>query len=139
MGDDGDEGRGGRAAEQHDAGAKGTEAAQEGNAGQGGDAAQDDERWLVVKGRRWRRTDPALPVDMVERLKSHLGRGRSGVGAAKRRGDDAAVAEARTRVGLAKHGLGERGPRWWEEPEEARLQRAREALTDLDALDESGT
>ncbi|PPF76420.1 biopolymer transporter Tol [Pseudoclavibacter sp. Z016] len=94
---------------------------------------------MVVKGRRWRRTDPALPVDMVERLKSHLGRGRSGVGAAKCRGDDAAVAEARTRVGLAKHGLGERGPRWWEEPEEARLQRAREALTDLDALDESGT
>ncbi|MBF4548770.1 biopolymer transporter Tol [Pseudoclavibacter sp. VKM Ac-2888] len=94
---------------------------------------------MVVKGRRWRRTDPALPVDMVERLKSHLGRGRSGVGAAKRRGDDAAVAEARTRVGLAKHGLGERGPRWWDEPEEVRLQRAREALTDLDALDESGT
>ncbi|NYF13980.1 hypothetical protein HDC34_002274 [Pseudoclavibacter sp. JAI123] len=100
-----------------------------------GDEYSDEERWLVVKGRRWRRTDPSLPTDVVERLKSHLGRGRSGVGAAKRRGDDSAVAASRKRVGLAKHGLGERGPRWWEEPEAARLERAREALAELDELD----
>lgn len=99
------------------------------------DTSLDDERWLVVKGRRWRRTDPSLPADVVERLTSHLGRGRSGVGAAKRRGDDAAVAAARTRVGLAKHGLGERGPRWWEEPLDARLARAQAALAELDELD----
>ncbi|PPF44955.1 biopolymer transporter Tol [Pseudoclavibacter sp. AY1F1] len=95
----------------------------------------DDERWLIVKGRRWRRTDPSLPAELVERLKSHLGRARSGVGAAKRRGDEEAVAASRKRVGLAKHGLGERGPRWWEEPEAARLERARTALAELDALD----
>lgn len=96
----------------------------------------DDERWLVVGGRRWPRTDPSLPADVVAALESHLGRGRSGVGAAKRGGDDDAVAAARQRVGLAKHGLGERGPRWWDEPEDARLERAREALRELDALDD---
>jgi hypothetical protein len=95
----------------------------------------DDERWLVVKGRRWRRTDPSLPTDVVEALTSHLGRGRSGVRVAKKDGDDDAVAAARRRVGLAKAGLGERGPRWWDEPEDARLSRARDALDQLDALD----
>lgn len=97
--------------------------------------AVDDERWLVINGRRWRRTDPSLPTDVVDALKSHLGRGRSGVGRAKRAGDGDAVAAARQRVGLAKHGLGERGPYWWEEPESARVERARSALRDLDALD----
>ena len=94
------------------------------------------EHWLVVNGRRWRRTDPSLPDDLVEALKSHLGRGRSGVRSAKRAGDDDAVAAARKRNGLAKHGLGERGPAWWDEPEEARLARALDALSELDAIDD---
>ncbi|MDO9395324.1 MAG: biopolymer transporter Tol, partial [Herbiconiux sp.] len=68
-------------------------------------SSADDERWLVVGGRRWRRTDPALPADLVEALTSQLGRGRSGVRTAKRAGDEAGVAAARRRVGLAKHGL----------------------------------
>lgn len=95
----------------------------------------NDERWLVVNGRRWRRTDPSLPADLVERLKSHLGRGRSGVRTAKQNDDADAVTAARERVGLAKHGLGERGPRWWDEPEADRLRRAQEALAALDELD----
>lgn len=103
------------------------------------DAATDAERWLVVGG-RWRRTDPSLPADLVEALTSHLGRGRSGVRVAKRAAPDGgadadAVAAARHRVGLAKLGLGERGPRWWERPDADRLAQAREALRDLDALD----
>lgn len=97
--------------------------------------ATDDERWLVVNGRRWRRTDPSLPEDVVAALKSHLGRGRSGVRTAKKDADDDAVAAARKRVGLAKHGLGERGPYWWEDAPAERLTRAREALEQLDALD----
>lgn len=95
----------------------------------------DDERWLVVNGRRWRRTDPCLPEDVAAALRSHLGRGRSAVGAGKRSGDDERVADARRRVGLAKHGLGERGPRWWEDPEAERIERARAALRELEALD----
>ncbi|SKC67758.1 biopolymer transporter Tol [Okibacterium fritillariae] len=98
--------------------------------------ATDDERWLVVNGRRWRRTDPSLPEDVVAALKSHLGRGRSGVRTAKKDADDDAVAAARKRVGLAKHGLGERGPYWWDDTPADRLARAREALAALDALDE---
>jgi hypothetical protein len=98
-------------------------------------AAADNERWMVIGGRRWRRTDPCLPDDLVEALKSHLGRGRSGVRTAKRADDPDAVAAARRRVGLAKAGLGERGPYWWDTPEADRIARARHALTDLDELD----
>ncbi|KQY58190.1 biopolymer transporter Tol [Aeromicrobium sp. Root495] len=100
------------------------------------DDPHDDERWLVVDGRRWRRTDPSLPDDVVEALKAHLGRGRSGVRTAKRSGDDAAVSRARERVGLAKRGLGERGERWWDRSEQERLDQARSALAELEALDE---
>lgn len=95
----------------------------------------DDERWLVVDGRRWRRTDPSLPDDVAAALRSHLGRGRSGVRVATRADDDSAIAAARHRVGLAKHGLGERGPYWWEEQESDRLARARAALAELENLD----
>lgn len=98
--------------------------------------ADDDERWLIVDGRRWRRTDPSLPADLVAALTSHLGRGRSGVRVAKKNDDADAVADARRRVGIAKHGLGERGERWWDMTLDARLSRAREALEELDALDE---
>lgn len=101
-------------------------------------APTDDERWIVVDGRRWRRTDPLLPREVEEALRSHLGRARSAVGVASRRGDTDAVAAARRRVGLAKHGLGERGPAWWDEPETDRIRRAREALDELEELDRSG-
>lgn len=93
--------------------------------------ADEDERWLVVDGRRWRRTDPALPDDIVAELRSHLGRARNAVKLARRAEDADALADARRRVGLAKHGLGERGPRWWESEVADRLARARDALRDL--------
>ncbi len=95
------------------------------------DGPTADGFWLVVHGRRWRRTDPELPDDVAAALRSHLGTARATVGAAGRRGDEAAVAAARERVGLAKDGLGERGPKWWEEPVEDRIARAREALERL--------
>ena len=93
----------------------------------------DEERYLVVDGRRWRRQDPSLPEDVAARLRSHLGRGRSAVGRLTRAGED--PAPARRRVGLAKHGLGERGTPWWEQSEEERIQRWQDALAELDALD----
>lgn len=92
----------------------------------------DEEKWLVVDGRRWRRTDPAIPDDVLERLKSHLGRGRSGVRTAE---DEAERAATRHRTHLAKVGLGERGTAWWEQTDSQRRERWESALRELDALD----
>jgi hypothetical protein len=97
------------------------------------DSPTDDERWLVVDGRRWRRTDPAIPEDELARLKSHLGRGRSGVRTAR---GDVELAATRRRTQLAKVGLGERGPRWWEQTEAERRERWESALDELDAHDD---
>lgn len=94
----------------------------------------DDERWLVVDGRRWRRQDPALPAEAAEQLLSHLGRGRSAVRAMKRSGED--PSPARRRVDLAKHGLGERGTPWWEQTAPERQARWQDALARLEQLDE---
>jgi hypothetical protein len=92
----------------------------------------DDGRYVVVDGRRWRTADPALPADVRERLLHHLGVGRSGVRTAGRAGDDAAVAAARARVQLAKTGLGERGPAWWDQDDDARRERWETALRELE-------
>jgi hypothetical protein len=92
----------------------------------------DDGRYVVVDGRRWRTADPALPDDVRERLLHHLGVGRSGVRTAKKAGDDAAVAASRARVQLAKTGLGERGPAWWDQSDAEREERWESALRDLD-------
>ncbi len=90
------------------------------------------DRWMVIDGRRWRRSDPSLPPPLVEALRSHLGRARSAVRLAKRDADDAALAAARRRVGLAKHGLGERGEPWWERAEADRRAAAEDALAELE-------
>lgn len=91
----------------------------------------DDEKWMVIRGRRWRRTDPDLPAEVVEELKSHLGKARSGVRAAKKSGDEDELRAVRNRVNTAKHGLGERGDYWWEMSVEDRRRRADEALDRL--------
>lgn len=96
------------------------------------DGPEDPERWLVIDGRRWRRSDPSLPEEVAAALKSHLGRARSGVRVAKRAGDESALLAARARVGIAKAGLGERGPLWWESDVESRIARAHEALVRLE-------
>lgn len=96
------------------------------------DSPTDDEKWLVVDGRRWRRTDPSIPADELARLKSHLGRGRSGVRTAV---SDAELEATRHRTQLAKVGLGERGTPWWEQSATERRERWEAALVELDALD----
>jgi hypothetical protein len=93
----------------------------------------DDGRWLVVGGRRWRAADPGLPAEVRARLLHHLGVARSAVRTAGRAGDDAAVRAARARVQVAKTGLGERGPAWWEQTPAVRADRWQEALSRLDA------
>lgn len=94
----------------------------------------DDERFFVVKGRRWRRQDPDIPDDAAATLRSHLGRGRSAVGVAKRKGED--PTPYRRRVGIAKHGLGERGTPWWEQTPAEKRDRWQRALTELQSLDD---
>ncbi|WP_222192360.1 biopolymer transporter Tol [Modestobacter italicus] len=91
----------------------------------------DDGRWIVVDGRRWRTADPALPEDVRARLLHHLGVARSAVRTS--RGDDGAVAAARARVQLAKTGLGERGPAWWEQDDAERRARWESALGQLES------
>ena len=92
----------------------------------------DDGRYVVVDGRRWRTADPALPDDVRARLLHHLGVARSGVRSAGRAGDETAVAAARAKVQLAKTGLGERGPAWWEQDDDERRVRWEAALRALE-------
>lgn len=101
------------------------------------DLDASDDRFLVIDGRRWRRTDPALPEQTVAELTSHLGRGRAAVRSAKAADDAPALASARRRVGLAKHGLGERGAYWWEREPAERLRDAELALAELARLDDA--
>jgi len=72
-----------------------------------------DGRYIVVRGRLWRTANPGLSDDERARLVAALMDGRRGVATAKRGGDSAAEAAARSAVDAAKHGLGERGPVWW--------------------------
>lgn len=70
-----------------------------------------DGRYLVVRGRLWRATNPTLEPAQRERLVQELMAARRAVRDAK--GDAEALATARARVDAAKRALGERGPVWW--------------------------
>lgn len=98
------------------------------------DSYTDADKWLIVKGRRWRRTDPELEPTVVEELKSHLGKARNAVRTTKKNGTEEDLKQARHRVDIAKHGLGERGDYWWEMTVENRHKRAEEALAQLQSL-----
>ena len=75
-----------------------------------------DGRYVVIDGRRWRATNANLPEDERTRLVSELMRARGDVGRALKAKDATAEREARDRVHAAKVALGERGPKWWENP-----------------------
>lgn len=72
-----------------------------------------DGRYIVVRGRLWRATNPGLDADRRRACVDALMDARRAVGAAKRSGDAAAMAAARAQVQAAKVALGERGPVWW--------------------------
>lgn len=74
-----------------------------------------DGRYIVVRGRLWRRSDPRLAADERQRLVDALMDARRAVGTAKRAGDLTALRAARTAVDAAKRALGERGPVWWDD------------------------
>ena len=73
-----------------------------------------DGRYLVVRGRLWRATNPHLPEPDKERLVTALMNARRQL-----RGERSAAgrAAARAAVDAAKVGLGERGPVWWDDGE----------------------
>ncbi|WP_017586462.1 hypothetical protein [Nocardiopsis ganjiahuensis] len=92
-----------------------------------------DGRHVMIRGRRWRASDPELPGEVRERLVAHLMSARRDVGSALRAEDSDAEQLARRRVQLAKEGLGERGTPWWEMRLDERRHRWEEALRSLDA------
>ncbi|WP_188941172.1 hypothetical protein [Nakamurella endophytica] len=74
-----------------------------------------DGRYIVVRGRLWRRSDPRLTPEERQDAVDRLMTARRAVGTARRRGDTAALTAARADVDAAKRALGERGPVWWDD------------------------
>ncbi|KLE31158.1 hypothetical protein AAW01_13105 [Aurantiacibacter gangjinensis] len=72
-----------------------------------------DGRYIIVRGRLWRATNPALPKGQRQKLANELMDARRAVRDAK--DDPAAMKAARARVHAAKVALGERGPVWWDD------------------------
>jgi hypothetical protein len=70
-----------------------------------------DGRYFVVRGRLWRKSNPALEEEVRKRLVKELMSARRAVRNAK--GHPSDLADARRRVNEAKVALGERGPVWW--------------------------
>ncbi|MGV9558564.1 hypothetical protein [Streptomyces sp. NPDC003522] len=92
-----------------------------------------DGHFVVIKGRKWRATDPSLPEETAARLRRHLMSARRAVRSATTAGDAEAERAARARVNRAKVALGERGTPWWEQSEDERRRRWEQGLADLDA------
>lgn len=74
-----------------------------------------DGRYIVVRGRLWRASNPHLPPDARAAHVVLLMQARRAVGMAQRAGDAEGLRAARRQVDEAKHLLGERGPVWWDD------------------------
>ncbi|WP_200922339.1 hypothetical protein [Sphingomonas sp. Leaf17] len=74
-----------------------------------------DGRYIVVRGRLWRRANPALADDVRQATVDALMDARRAVAAANQANDPDARATARQAVDRAKVALGERGPVWWDD------------------------
>lgn len=72
-----------------------------------------DGRYIVVRGRLWRASNPHLAPDERAALVHALSSARRAVKAALALDDANALAAARAAVHQAKLGLGERGAPWW--------------------------
>ena len=78
-----------------------------------GQAVTPDGRYLVVRGRLWRRADPSLTEpDRQAAVNDMMQAGRD-VGSALRDDNRGMLRRAREQVDAAKRRLGERGPVWW--------------------------
>ena len=74
-----------------------------------------DGRYLVVRGRLWRASNPGLDPQARQREVDRLMAARRAVRAALQAGDAQALARARAAVQAAKVALGERGAVWWDD------------------------
>ena len=72
-----------------------------------------DGRYLIIRGRLWRCSNPELSEAQRQALVAELMDARRLVKAAKAAGDSESLRQARAQVQAAKVGLGERGPVWW--------------------------
>jgi hypothetical protein len=72
-----------------------------------------DGRYIVVRGRLWRRANPDLGECERRSLVASLMAARRAVAKTRRAGDASGEADAHAAVDAAKHELGERGPVWW--------------------------
>ena len=72
-----------------------------------------DGRYIVVRGRLWRATNPALAEPERQRLVQVLMDARRAVKVARAAADRDAEEAAHRAVDAAKQALGERGPVWW--------------------------
>ncbi len=72
-----------------------------------------DGRYIVVRERLWRASNPGLDAETKATLVTELMAARRAVNAALRAKDDNALRTAREEVDRAKRGLGERGEPWW--------------------------
>ncbi|MGA9582184.1 MAG: hypothetical protein WBR13_09470 [Allosphingosinicella sp.] len=77
--------------------------------------ATPDGRYIVVDGRLWRASNPAIAEEARKRLVDELMSARRAVKAALSAEDREVLASARSRVQSAKEGLGERGAVWWDD------------------------
>jgi hypothetical protein len=80
----------------------------------------EDGRYVVIDGRRWRATDPAIPEQRRDELQRVLMAWRRDVRRTK--GTDEEVT-SRAGVRAAKVALGERGTPWWEQSDAERRER----------------
>jgi hypothetical protein len=74
-----------------------------------------DGRYLIVRGRLWRASNPDLPEEVRERLVRELMQARRDFKESLHAKDDKRLAAARAAVDAAKVALGERGPVWWDD------------------------
>jgi hypothetical protein len=79
-----------------------------------------DGRYVVIDGRRWRATDPAIPEERRDELTRVLMAWRREVRLAKGTSEEK---QARAGVQAAKVALGERGTPWWEQSDDERRER----------------
>ena len=74
-----------------------------------------DGRYIVVRGRLWRRSDPGLKPETRQGFVDALMSARRAVRDALHADDPEALKAARHAVNDAKTLLGERGPVWWKD------------------------